>query len=124
MGNKFISKKTSLARTSGPEETCTIYVIDELGEEKSLEFKIFEYRSLMDLVLNELWEEWGDCRGRAMCGTCHIEILEGKPGDEMESFESKTLEFLPNKTIQSRLACQITLDRSIHNMMFRILKDF
>lgn len=78
----------------------------------------------MDLVLNELWEEWGDCKGRAMCGTCHIEILNGKGGDEMEPFEAQTLEDLPNKTARSRLACQITIDRSIHNMKFRILKDF
>ncbi len=105
-------------------DTCKLYVIDEFGEEKTLEFKPFEYRNLMDLVLNELWEDWGDCRGRAMCGTCHIEILNGKPGDEMEPFEEQTLDGLPNKTHNSRLACQISIDPSIDNMRFRILKDF
>ena len=106
------------------KDTCTLYVIDEFGEEKTLEYKSYEYRSLMDLVLNELWEDWGDCRGKAMCGTCHIEILSGKAGDEIEPFEEQTLEGLPNRTSGSRLACQISIDQSIDKMKFRILKDF
>lgn len=105
-------------------QTCRLYVIDEFGEEKTLDYQPYEYRNLMELVLNELYEEWGDCMGRAMCGTCHIEILHGEPGEEMESFEEHTLDGLPNKTSTSRLACQITIDKSINNMKFRILKDF
>lgn len=106
------------------QNTCTLYVINEFGEESTLKYKPFAYRSLMDLVENELWEEWGDCRGRAMCGTCHIEILSGEPGDDMEPFEEQTLEGLPNKTANSRLACQISIDKSIDQIKFRILKDF
>lgn len=105
-------------------ESCTLYIIDESGEETTLEYQPYEYRNLMDLVLNELDEEWGDCLGRAMCGTCHIEILDGEPGDEMEPFEAQTLEGLPNKTDKSRLACQISIDQSLDNLRFRILKDF
>lgn len=101
-----------------------VFVIDEFGEETSLTFKILEYNNLMDLILNELWEEWGDCRGQAMCGTCQIEILSGSSRNKIESTEAETLRLLPNKTSRSRLACQIILDRSIHNMRFRILKDF
>ena len=104
-------------------KTCKLYLINELGDEKTVEFTPYEYRSVMDLVMNELWEEWGDCRGRAMCGTCHIEILSGEAG-VAEPFEEQTLDGLPNKTSASRLACQITLDTSIDNMRFRILKDF
>ncbi len=117
-------KQTRLSKTSNRGETCKIFVIDEFGEEKILEFNTMEYNNLMELVLNELWEEWGDCKGRAMCGTCHIEILRGKASEGMDPFEAQTLDYLPNKTAHSRLACQITLNRSIHNMRFRILKDF
>lgn len=102
---------------------CVIYVIDESENERSLHFKPLEYRNLMDLIYNELWEEWGDCKGRAMCGTCHIEILEGELG-EADEYERYTLEGLPNKTDRSRLACQILTDRSIDQMRFRILKDY
>lgn len=105
-------------------ETCKLFVIDEFEEVRTVEFRPLLQRNLMELIEEELWEEWGDCRGRAMCGTCHIEILSGQPGDAMEPFEEQTLEGLPNKTGSSRLACQITPDQSIHQMKIRILKDF
>lgn len=123
MRNIVESKETILSRKSNSEELCKIYIINEYGEERNLTFKIMEYNNLMDLVLNELWEEWGDCRGRAMCATCHIEILIGETDSKMNSNERKTLDNLPNKTTRSRLACQITIDKSIHNMRFLILKD-
>lgn len=100
-----------------------LYIIDDLGKESILEYKPFEYRNLMDLILNELWIEWGDCKGRAMCGTCHIEILEGEPG-EKDAYEADTLNNLPNNTASSRLACQIMVDDEIDNLKFRILKDY
>lgn len=124
MEDTIKKKQTTLSKRSRKEEICKIYVIDEFGEETSLTFRVLEYRNVMDLVLNELWEEWGDCRGRSMCGTCQIEILSGNLGDEIESMEAETIALLPNKTSRSRLACQITPDRSINNMRFRILKDF
>ena len=100
-----------------------LFITDDLGKEHVLEYKPMAYRSLMDLILNELWIEWGDCRGRAMCGTCHIEILEGDVG-EKDDYESETLENLPNNTSRSRLACQILVDEAVDNMKFRILKDY
>lgn len=124
MSNIIEHKETELSKRSNSEDTCKIYVINELGEERSLTFKIFEYNNLMDLILNELWEEWGDCRGRAMCGTCHIKILNNTASVEMDPFEANTLNKLPNKTSGSRLACQIIIDKSLNNMRFQILKDF
>ena len=124
MRNIINEKQTALARKSSNEETCKVYVIDQFGEETKLTFRLLEYNNLMDLVLNELWEEWGDCRGRAMCGTCQIDILSDNFPHEKKPFEAHTIELLSNNTSRSRLACQITLDRSIDNMRFRILKDF
>jgi len=98
-------------------------IIDEFGHKTTIDYTPYEYDNLMELVVNELWEEWGDCLGRAMCGTCHIEILNGKVG-EKESFEAHTIDGLPNKTKQSRLACQIIPDQSINDLTFKILKDY
>ncbi|MDF9801353.1 ferredoxin [Catalinimonas alkaloidigena] len=100
----------------------SITVIDEDGQIKKVNFAPLAYRNLMELIVNELWEEWGDCKGRAMCGTCHVEVIHGNIG-EIDSFEQHTLNRLPNQKAQSRLACQIMLDRSIDKMTFKILKD-
>lgn len=102
---------------------CKLYITDDLGRDHILKFTPDTYRSLMDLVYNELWIEWGDCKGRAMCGTCHIEIIAGAVG-EKDAYETETLSNLPNRTSKSRLACQILVDAAIDNMKFRILKDY
>ncbi len=103
-------------------DQLSITVIDEYEQKSTINFAPRAYRNLMELVVNELWEEWGDCRGRAMCGTCHVEVVQGDIG-EIATFEQHTINGLPNKTARSRLACQIMLDRSINKMTFRILKD-
>ncbi len=100
-----------------------LYVVTQEGEEREISYKPYEYNNLMELVVNELWEDWGDCMGRAICGTCHIEIL-GAYHAEPEQFEEHTISLLPNKKAKSRLACQITPDKRVNNMRFRILKDF
>lgn len=104
------------------EEVYQITIIDEFEQEKTISYTPRSYRNLMELVVNELWEEWGDCKGRAMCGTCHVEVIDGDIG-EVDSFEQHTLDGLSNKTPRSRLACQMMVDRSIHNMTFKILRD-
>lgn len=105
------------------EKTCRIFISNELGEERMVEYVPYEYNNLMELVYNELWEDWGDCKGRAMCGTCHVEVISGIAG-EADEFEQHTLEGLPNITDRSRLACQLTMTAKLDNMKFRILKDF
>lgn len=100
-----------------------IHIIDKKEQEATLPYEPYEYNSIMELLENEFLEDWGDCRGRAMCGTCHIEILEGNLYEEADDFECNTIEELPNQTTKSRLACQIIPDESIHNLKFRILKD-
>lgn len=102
---------------------CTINIIDEFGERNTVQYIPLEHFNLMELVEDKLCEEWGDCKGRAMCGTCHVEVIDGSPG-ELEDYEQHTIDGLPNKTDTSRLACQVLTDRSIHNMTFKILKDY
>lgn len=97
MENFIRNKKTTLSERSSKQEICRVFVIDEFGEETSLTFKILEYNNLMDLILNELWEEWGDCRGQAVCGTCQVEILSGSSRHEIESLEAKHSGFCPIK---------------------------
>lgn len=49
---------------------------NQFGEECLADFKTNEYHSLMELLFDKYVEEWGDCKGRAWCGTCPIGIIE------------------------------------------------
>ncbi len=93
------------------------------GEEHVVEFKRHAYNNLMELIVNELYENIGDCKGHAWCGTCHVEVVSGQIVDEMNRDESMTLDKLPNTVASSRLACQIMIDELIDSMVFRVLGD-
>lgn len=95
--------------------------INEFDEEFRGEFKINEYHSLMELLFDKYMEDWGDCKGRAWCGTCHIQIIEGKVSEEMDADEKDTLSKLYDVTEESRLACQIPVNAELHQMVFRIM---
>jgi len=60
----------------------------------------------------------GDCRGRAWCGTCHIEILEGHLGQAMEPEEAHRLPKQYNRTARSPLARQIPLKAGLVQIVF------
>ncbi len=100
----------------------TIYVIDTIGEAHVLEFKKFEYRNLMELLVNRLHDEIGDCKGRGLCGTCHIRVHSSNTSMQFfegleENILKKQLDYYPN----SRLACQILLDEHIDTMQIEII---
>jgi len=96
---------------------------DAFGEECRAYFKINEYHSLMELLFDKYVEEWGDCKGRAWCGTCHIEMLEGTITEKMDDDEKQTLSRIYGTTHRSRLACQISINSELDGAVFRILKD-
>ena len=78
----------------------------------------------MEFIQDGGYEDWGDCRGRAWCATCHIKILMNKILPLSDRIEKHRLEQLSNLTNQSRLACQIPLNVEIHQMeIFHIGDD-
>ena len=50
----------------------TLFYKDELEVDHQVECAEFEYNNLMELLFDKKGQEWGDCKGRAWCGTCHI----------------------------------------------------
>lgn len=88
-----------------------------------VKYQINEYDNLMTLLFDQLGEEWGDCKGRAWCGTCHIEIWEGTVDEVMHAEEKNTLSKLPNSTSTNRLACQLPADEKLADTPFHLLKD-
>lgn len=93
------------------------------GEKRVVEFRRHAYNNLMELIVNELYENIGDCKGHAWCGTCHVEVVSGQIDEEMNRDESMTLGKLSNTVASSRLACQIMTDELIDSMVFRVLGD-
>ncbi|TWU15252.1 2Fe-2S iron-sulfur cluster-binding protein [Allorhodopirellula heiligendammensis] len=99
----------------------TIILLD--GQSHQVEFRRHAYNNLMELIVNELYENIGDCKGHAWCGTCHVEITSGRLTEDKHRDEVMTLGKLTNTAATSRLACQIMTDELIDGMVFRVLGD-
>ncbi len=101
----------------------SITVILLSGQRRVVSFRRQAYNNLMELIVNELYENIGDCKGHAWCGTCHLEIVSGELLEERTLDESQTLGKLPNTLPTSRLACQIMTDEQIDGLVFRVIGD-
>lgn len=109
--------------TNSKVDTREFTYIDEFGHTHQVTFRVNEYENLMILLFDQCGEEWGDCKGRAWCGTCHIQVLNGVISEAMDGEEKNTLSKLPNETAHSRLACQISAIEELSNITFKILGD-
>lgn len=105
------------------QEKYTFTYIEKFGDICSANFRLNEYHSLMDLLFDKYLQEWGDCKGRAWCGTCHIQILEGTLSAKIQNDEKYTLSKLHGASAQSRLACQIPVNSDLHNMVFKVITE-
>jgi len=99
------------------------YYTDSIDVQWKIEYTINEYLNVMTLIFDRGYEDWGDCKGRAWCGSCHIQVVTSTDYD-LEVDEQRTLSLLPNQTKESRLACQIPLDEKLHQKHLRFLGDF
>ncbi len=101
----------------------SLIYLNERGEECHADFRTHEYHSLMELLFDKYAEEWGECKGRAWCGTCHIDILEGNLTEKIAEDEKQTLSKIEGITHSSRLACQIPVNAELNGLVFKILGD-
>jgi len=106
-----------------PIENYSLTYYDEFGLQSQAHFTVNEYHNLMELLFDKYIEEWGDCKGRAWCGTCHIQILQGNLLEKLDEDEKRTLSKINGITNRSRLTCQIPLNTELNGTIFRIFKD-
>ena len=99
------------------------YYTDSVNNQWTIEYELNEYLNLMTLIFDRGYEDWGDCRGRAWCGTCHIFIAESFE-TATDKDEIHTISHLPNKLAKSRLSCQIQLNKTLHQKHVHFLGDF
>ena len=96
---------------------------DSIGQRHKIEYVANSYNNVMELILDMGLEDWGDCKGRAWCGTCHLITVKGEVFSKMDGEEKHRLDQLSNRKQKSRLACQIALDRHLHEMEFEFIGD-
>jgi len=94
--------------------------VDSLESVHMISCEMRSYNSVMELIADRGVEDWGDCKGRAWCGTCHVQI---DVDDVIDCDERYRLDQLSNISNQSRLACQIPLEESVNNKMIIYLGD-
>jgi len=98
----------------------SVTITDMYDDVFNLSFTKHQYPSLRVLIENNYHEEFGECKGRGLCGTCHIKVTAGKLNERIENSEKETLSKQLDVDNNSRLACQIMLDEKIDNMTFKI----
>jgi len=119
-------------------EKFSFTYFDQFETKHHVTYKLHEYNNLMELLFHKNTEEWGDCKGRAWCGTCHIKIIKGHLRELKEKEETRTLSksnsfdtestsnsssSLNTNSHQNRLACQIPINAELNNCIFRIITD-
>ena len=100
-----------------------VTITDVYNDVFELSFTKHQYPSLMTLIANNYPEEFGECKGRGLCGTCHIKTAFGNLNEPIEITEKETLKSICGTDLSSRLACQIMLNEKINNMTFKIIID-
>ncbi|NEN23062.1 2Fe-2S iron-sulfur cluster binding domain-containing protein [Cryomorpha ignava] len=97
-------------------------IIDTIGESHLVEVKPYAYNSLMEFIVDELYEEIGDCMGRAWCGTCILRQINGRQITQLEPDEKIMLEKYPNPDKDwIRLSCQIEITPDLENTCWEIV---
>jgi|GEM_PF-739654 len=97
--------------------------ISSLGERHQIEFEMNSYDNVMQLIWDQGYEEWGDCKGRAWCATCHVKINIGISSTPMDRTEEHRIDQLYNRTGTSRLSCQLLLNQDIHKLELEYVGD-
>lgn len=102
----------------------TITVENREGERRTLEAPLDMGLSLMELLKAYEYNVLAACGGMAMCGTCHVQVLEG-----MEKLSGHTdaeldmLDTLPDAQDDSRLACQLRIEEKMDGAIFRLCAE-
>jgi ferredoxin len=104
-------------------ENITIHIIDIDGEEYKINAPVNKNATLMD-VLQEHEFSMGNCGGMALCASCHCYIKSGHKLISQNSDEENMLDQLHNSNIdESRLICQIPLDKNLNGIKIQIAKN-
>ncbi|MEO6520618.1 MAG: 2Fe-2S iron-sulfur cluster-binding protein [Mucilaginibacter sp.] len=77
--------------------------------------------SLMEVLKATDHHVLATCGGMALCATCHVQVVEGpEQYFHATDLELDLLDTLPDAGNDSRLACQLRINKDMDGMVFRI----
>lgn len=99
-------------------------VEDRDGSQKALEAPDDMGLSLMEMLKAFEYDIMATCGGMALCATCHVKFAKGlEKLPEKNDAEMDMLDTLPDADENSRLACQLRVDDSLEESVFKICGD-
>jgi len=80
--------------------------------------------NLMEVLKASGYEILATCGGMALCATCCVKVIKGaeqlpEPGDA----ELDILDTLPFLQTGTRLSCQLAVNQSLQNCVFKMIDD-
>ena len=91
------------------------------GKRQEVEIPTEISLNLMEILKANDYDIPSTCGGLALCGGCHVEVLEGmeklQPRCEQEL---ETIDMLPHSDEATRLACQIKISAAINGLVVMI----
>ncbi len=106
--------------TTDKELFITILVIDRKGDEHSIEAPIDFSLNLMEILKIYQFPVEGTCGGMALCASCHVYVLSDHELSEASEDEEDMLDQAFFVESNSRLACQIILNDSLHGLKIKL----
>ena len=86
-----------------------------------IEAKFEEGQSILEVAKNNSVDINSNCEGFGVCGSCHVKIenlLEKLP--PISDSENDTLDLVSGLSSNSRLACQIILNKDLDGLIVKI----
>lgn len=99
-----------------------LIVTDAYADIFELYYSKHQYANLMELIDNSYPEDFGECKGRGLCGTCHVKTKDILT-ETLTNKELNTLKKVSDSDLTSRLACQIELTKELNNKKFTIITE-
>ncbi len=100
-------------------------VIDRDGGEKEVQVPEEINLNLMEVLKASDYDILATCGGMALCATCLVDVLQGS--EQLKGAEDNELDMLdtlPNAGVNSRLACQLKVNKQLEGITVKISSDF
>jgi 2Fe-2S ferredoxin len=102
----------------------TVTIINKAGESREVELPADMGLNLMEALKANEYNILATCGGMAMCGTCHVTVLEGMDRlPEHTGAELDMLDTLPDAQSNSRLSCQLYIDENMDGAVFKLMAE-